>query len=375
MDIFIFYKIIAAKINGRRKKIEYLAATVSNVSLRIWIWLLSILVTGGILQLKHEGNSNMRTNGFFILFISLLLFLNCASEKQSFVFSYFKNNGEDGLHLAYSQDGFHWKSLKNDQSFLTPMVGHDKLMRDPCIIYGPDKLFHMVWTVSWHERGIGYASSANLINWSEQKYIPVMEHEPQAENCWAPEVFYDDATSQYLVFWATTIPGRFPETDNQSNDGPPKKGHNHRIYFVTTRDFKTFSKTKLFYDHGFNVIDATLIKDRGRYIMFLKDESNKPFTPQKNIRVSFAEKAIGPYSEPSAPIHGNYWAEGPTAIKIGDLFYVYFDKYRVGKYGLAVSKDLKKWQDWSNKLVMPDGLRHGTVLRVPNNIVNKLLAQ
>ncbi len=64
-------------------------------------------------------------------------------------------------------------------------------MRDPCIIRGADGLFHMVWTVSWNERTIGYASSKDLIHWSEQQAIPVMEHEPTTLNCWAPEIFYD----------------------------------------------------------------------------------------------------------------------------------------------------------------------------------------
>jgi hypothetical protein len=34
------------------------------------------------------------------------------------MFSYFKNNGKDGLHLAYSNDGYRWAALKNDESFL-----------------------------------------------------------------------------------------------------------------------------------------------------------------------------------------------------------------------------------------------------------------
>ncbi|MFT4018666.1 MAG: glycosyl hydrolase, partial [Agriterribacter sp.] len=69
------------------------------------------------------------------------------------MFSYFKGNGEDGLHLAYSRDGYSFTALNNDQSFLKPELSKDKLMRDPCIIRGADGLFHMVWTVSWHDRG------------------------------------------------------------------------------------------------------------------------------------------------------------------------------------------------------------------------------
>jgi hypothetical protein len=166
-------------------------------------------------------------------------------NNQVFMFSYFTGNGEDGLHLAYSHNGYQWKALNEGKSFLTPRVGNDKLMRDPCIIKGPEGKFHMVWTVSWGEKGIGYAWSEDLVHWSEQKYIPVMEHEPKAKNCWAPELFYDKKTEQFLIVWATTIPGRFPETDNQSNQGPPNPGNNHRLYYTTTTGFEDFSKTKI----------------------------------------------------------------------------------------------------------------------------------
>lgn len=40
-------------------------------------------------------------------------------------------------------------------------------MRDPCIIAGPDGVFHLVWTISWNEKGIGYAHSKDLIHWTD----------------------------------------------------------------------------------------------------------------------------------------------------------------------------------------------------------------
>ena len=127
----------------------------------------------------------------FLLLLTLVL-LGCnQQEAYVYLFSFFKGNGEDGLHLAASRDGFSWEALNNHQSFLKPQVGKDKLMRDPCIIKGGDGKFHMVWTVSWKEKGIGYANSTALIHWSEQKYLPVMKHETEARNCWAPELFYD----------------------------------------------------------------------------------------------------------------------------------------------------------------------------------------
>lgn len=278
-------------------------------------------------------------------------------EKKVYMFSYFKGNGEDGLHFAYSEDGYKWTTLKNDASFLTPEVGKDRLMRDPCTIKGGDGMYHMVWTVSWTDKGIGYATSKDLIHWSEQKFIPVMEHKKGTRNTWAPEITYDEVKKEYMIYWASTIIGAFPETQSKEENG-----YNHRIYYTTTKDFKTFTPTQLLYNPGFNVIDATIQKQNNKYIMFLKDETKKPV--QKNIKVAFSDNLTGPYSKASEPITGNYWAEGPTAIKINENWYVYFDKYRDKKYGAIKSKDLKHWEDISEKIEFPKGTRHGSVFKI-----------
>jgi hypothetical protein len=109
--------------------------------------------------------------------------------------------------------------------------------------------------------------------------------------------------------------------------------------------------------------------------MFLKDETDKPFTPQKNIRIAFSNNAEGPYSKPSSPISGSYWAEGPSAIKIGKEWFVYFDRFRDGKYGLIVSADLKNWKDRSEELVTPKDFRHGTVILITETILKGLTSQ
>ncbi len=282
-----------------------------------------------------------------------------------YLFSYFKDNGKDGLHLAYSYDGYRFTALKHDSSFLSPVLSKDSLMRDPCIIRGADNKFHMVWTVSWTDKGIGYASSPDLIHWSEQQYIPVMAGEDSALNCWAPEITYDAKKKIYMIYWATTIAGKFPA------DTAVERGYNHRIYYVTTKDFKKFSKTKLLYNQGFNVIDASIVPDGDRFIMFLKDETRYP--PQKNIRVATSSKLTEGYNFPSMPITGNYWAEGPTAIKIGDQWIVYFDKYRDHKYGAVTSADLIKWEDISDKIRMPQGIRHGTIFTITKNELAALM--
>lgn len=302
----------------------------------------------------------------FSLLIAAFYFGGSAQQiKEVYLFSYFMGNGEDGLHLAYSYDGLKWEALKNNTSFLKPEVGEDKLMRDPCIIAGPDGKFHMVWTVSWKEKGIGYASSSDLVHWSEQKYIPVMEHEKDAKNCWAPEVFYDENSAQFIIFWSTTIPGRFPETEKSGDEK-----YNHRMYYTLTKDFENFSKTKLFYNQGFNIIDGTLTKDGSQYILFLKNETLTP--PEKNIRIATSNKLTKNYRKASEPITGDYWAEGPTPVKIGDSWIVYFDKYRNHQMGAVRSADLKNWEDISKQISFPNGTRHGTVFRAPLTLLEQL---
>ena len=281
-----------------------------------------------------------------------------------YAFTYFTGNGEDGLHLAISADGLAWEVANGGKAVFNARAGSQKLMRDPCVIQAPDGTFHLVWTTGWDGKDIGYAWSKDLVAWTGAKTIPVMEREPEARNCWAPEVFYDDAEKRFLVFWATTIPGRFPETDGQ--DGK----NNHRIYFTTTKDFETFAPTAMLYDHGFNVIDATMMRREGRTVMFLKDETNKPFTPQKNIRVAWADKPAGPWGKPSEPISGKDWAEGPTAVTIGGQVVVYFDKYTKSRMGAVRSRDLKAWEDISDQVKFPPGTRHGTALPVSKKILD-----
>jgi len=304
----------------------------------------------------------------YLLLILVFLTFQSQGQEQVYLFSYFTDNGQDGLHLAYSHDGLKWKALKDGKSLVAPTVGNDKLMRDPFILQGKDGLFHMVWTSSWKERQIGYASSKDLINWSEQKAIPVMAHEPTAKNCWAPEMVYDPQNKNYIIFWATTIPGRHSDVASSESE----KGLNHRMYCTTTSDFQNFRPTKIFFNPDFSVIDATILPKGNTFYMFLKNENPNP--PEKNIRISKSTNALGPYPiVVSAPITGKYWAEGPTALEVNDYVYVYFDKYMEHKYGAVRSKNMKDWEDVSDKVNFPDGVRHGTAFKVSNEIFTNLI--
>ena len=325
------------------------------------------------------GRRTLRSAGgvapLALLGVALLALASAQAAPRGagpWLFSYFLDNGQDGLHLAYSRDGLAWTPLAAGRPILTPTVG-GKLMRDPCILPGPDGVYHAVWTTGWYEQGIGIAHSKDLITWSEAAFLPVMVHERQAVNAWAPEIVFDDETGQYLIFWSTTIPGRFPATDESGSVNKEGVALNHRIYRTTTRDFKEYSRAELFLDPGFNVIDATIVRDGSGYLMFLKDETLRP-EARKDIRLAVADHALGPYVLAADPISKENWVEGPTAFRAGLDMFALFDAYTRKRYEGVRSRDLKTWTSLGGELQMPAGARHGTVFAVPERTLRGLLA-
>jgi hypothetical protein len=293
-----------------------------------------------------------------LVVLSGLLFL-CSCQKQSYIFTSFREPATDGLRLAYSHDGYHWTDLK--KAFLKPEVG-GKLMRDPSIVRGPDGTFHLVWTTNWKgDKGFGYASSKDLINWSTQQFVPVMEHEPDVVNVWAPELFYDEENGEFIIIWASTIPYKFEK-------GEEDEKNNHRMYYTKTKDFVSYSKSELFIDPGFSVIDAVIVKKTAdRYVLVLKDNTR----PNRNIKVAFADQVMGPYKEVSAPFTG-FLTEGPTVQKVGKDWLIYFDQYRDKTYGVVKTRDFVTFENISTQVSIPKDHKHGTITRVSKKTLKNI---
>ncbi|MBN8729216.1 MAG: glycoside hydrolase family 43 protein [Acidobacteria bacterium] len=304
--------------------------------------------------------------------LALILTASGLFAADGLLFSFFRNNGEDGLYLATSEDGLKWTELNGGKPLIKPEVGESKLMRDPSLVRGPDGAFHMVWTTAWEGRTIGHASSKDLIHWSAQQAIEVFPAGTEVHNCWAPEIYYDAPAKEFLIVWASTIKGRFSETLGTGN-----RDLNHRLYATRTRDFRAFTPTKLFYDPGFIVIDAAIFPERvagsQRYAMVVKNETLKP--EAKNLFLTYADSLNGPWTKPTGPISGKEWAEGPSPIRIGGDWVIYFDKYRNHRYGAVRSRDGETWSDITDQIVFPAGARHGTAFRAPQSVIEGLRRQ
>ncbi|WP_370463734.1 glycoside hydrolase family 43 protein [uncultured Duncaniella sp.] len=278
-----------------------------------------------------------------------------------YMFTSFHEPADEGLRFLYSEDGIHWDSIAG--TWLAPTLG-DSIMRDPSIVVGPDSTFHLVWTIAWKgDTGFGYSSSRDLVNWSEQRRIPAMDSVVSTQNLWAPELFYDDVKGQYMVVYASCVP------DAGFDVGIEEEKNNHRLYYVTTKDFTTFSDPKLFYEPGFSCIDATLVK-RGPedYVMVVKDNTR----PNRNIKVAFAKDAEGPYTAASEPFTESF-TEGPSVAKVGDEYYIYYDTYRKFIYSAHKTSDFKTFTDVTDSISVPSGHKHGTIFRAPRSVVEKLI--
>jgi len=299
-------------------------------------------------------------NRKIIFACALLWWVTLLQAKSIYVSTSFHEPATEGLRFIYSHDGIRWDSIQG--VFLRPEVGTQKVMRDPSIVAGPDGTFHLVWTSSWRgDQGFGYSSSKDLIHWTPQRFIAT-GMDTATVNTWAPELFYDDVKRQFMVVWASCVPGRFPDYQEDHKN-------NHRLYYLTTKNFKTFSKPRLFYDPGFSAIDATLVK-RGKndYVMVVKDNSR----PMRNIKVAFAKSPYGPWSAASEPFTESF-TEGPSTAKVGDWYYIYYDSYRHKIYGAHRTKDFKTFQNQTGTVNFPVGHKHGTVFMADEQLVEGLV--
>lgn len=297
-----------------------------------------------------------------------------GAEETVYCFAYFQGGwptgGSSGVYLSYSHDGLEFLPLNDGEPiFLPPKVGEhewadhptndllrENKTRDPSIAYGPDGLFHIVWTTGIETKSIGHATSPDLVKWSTPQRIELWSASDDVSHTWAPEIFYDTAKEHYLVVWASN-PGR----------------GDLRLFYFTTVDFQSISRKQILYYNGDTVIDGAIAWDEtgNEYIMAIKDERNG----RKNIWLAHSAASSGPWECGDRPIIGKGAAvdrqlrvEGPSLIKVGRLWHLYYDRYDRGQLSVATSGDLTNWTLRIEDAALPRG-RHGTVFAAPTRSV------
>ena len=313
---------------------------------------------------------------------TLLLGLVSCSRQDAYLFTSFREPSVKGMQYLYSLDGYHWDTLGgvwmapevgNDAPYVDAFTGQEvtpkycptRVLRDPSICQGPDGTFHLVWTTQWSgSRGFGYAHSKDLIHWSQQQVIPVMP-DTATNNVWAPELFYDDVNDEYLIIWSSGInPAQYTEADRLGTNAC------HRPFYTKTKDFKTFTPAKPFYDCGFNSIDGFLVKrGEGDYVFILKDNRKPGYS---NCFCVEGPTPEGPFGNPTATFSPEY-SEGPCAIRVGEEWLIYFDVYREFRYGAVSTKDFKTFTPIDDLISVPEGHKHGTIVKISGRQLKALL--
>jgi hypothetical protein len=279
-----------------------------------------------------------------------------------YLFSYFRTEVE-ALHLAISEDGFAFEALNANRPVLVGEVNTCTL-RDPFILQADDGRFHLLATDGWKSRAIVHAQSEDLITWSRQTAIPVMEDVAGTRNVWAPEAFYGHEDGRYRIIWSSTV-------SEDLDDSP-----GHRIWACETKDFESFLPAHPFFDPGYNVIDATVAAFGDAYLMAFKDErgENRIGTDYKALRTAMSFRASGPFESVSDLVTPPL-VEGPTLYRKDDLWVMLYDHFHEHRYGASLSEDGRRWQVSEVKVVLPEGPRHGSVIEIDDKIGNSIRSQ
>lgn len=274
----------------------------------------------------------------------------------------------DGLRWAWSRNGLDW-SVSN-QIRAKPQVG-GKQMRDNSIARGPDGTYFMLWTTGDKDSGFGYASSKDLLNWSEQNMVPVDKGilAGRLREARQAQILWDKKGAQWVIIFSAEV------TDN--------KPGGWRLYAVSTKDFKNVSEPKLILDTTYRATYPNLIESKGRYYLIYRDDEKRiakissslsplgpfdvspdlesllpppaPFDPKK--------KKPTPPHDPGAPLS---WGMDVENLKLlpsgtaGDEWLVNF--FRAGKEQKHVwlkSRDLKSWSEVQPALPLSKDFRAG----------------
>ena len=307
-----------------------------------------------------------------------------SANDSAYIFTSFREPSTGGLEYLYSYDALHWDTVPgvimpptvgNESKYTDAFTGEErwptyapdkKCMRDPSITQGPDGTFHLVWTTQWSgSRGFGYSHSKDLIHWSKQTVIPVMDSIP-TNNVWAPEVFYDDSENLFFIIWSSQIsPEEYTDADRLG------KNNCHRLWYTTTRDFKKFSPAKRYYDPGFNSIDAFLLKRAQKdYVLIVKDNRKPGYS---NLFCVFGESPYGPFHSPTEKFSRTY-SEGPCSLRLPDgRWIIYFDQYHPQEYSAVTTTDFHTFTPTASEITVPAKHKHGTVIKISRRQLDKIL--
>jgi hypothetical protein len=185
---------------------------------------------------------------------------------------------------------------------------------------------------------------------------------------WAPSAVWDDATSQYYVFWSS----RLYASSDTSHTGTASLD---RIRYATTKDFVSFSAARDY----LALSDTPLIDQEfqrtgpgpNSFTRFLKNETvNRVYQESTTGGLFGTWTRVSGYVRPESPL------EGPASFADNTtpgLYHLLLDNY--AQYVPFQTSNLRS-PSWSasSTLGFPVGLKHGSVTPLTQREYNAIAA-
>ena len=200
------------------------------------------------------------------------------ADKSAYLFAHMHKSSEITC-FATSRYGNYWEDLLGGaEVFDTKANTVTGGMRDAFLYRKQDGEFMLVGTdmtskLGWTSNHImDLMLSPDLVHWTKNVKIDL----ETAENlealggitaadmtaAWAPQVIYDKATGNYVLYYSVGFPDR------------------HRIYYqLIDKDLNILTKPALYFDPGYDIIDADIVWNEAaqQYIMIYKCEKSNGF--------------------------------------------------------------------------------------------------
>ena len=182
-----------------------------------------------------------------------------APGDSAYVMGYFTESPDRvgnryALHLAVSTDGLNWTPLNQNNPVATPTAG-TRGLRDPFIMRKQTGGFIVLATdlngtdFTQQNQYIHAWDSADLRSFTGYRRLRMHS---MPTHTWAPEAFWDAARGRYGIIYSA---------ENQARDG---------IWVNHTTDFVDVGSPQLFFDPGFDVLDATVHVGSGANYLYYK---------------------------------------------------------------------------------------------------------
>lgn len=306
---------------------------------------------------------------------------------MAYLFSHFKEkitpDGEQ-IYFSLSRDGLHWEELAGGEPILTAKKG-EKGCRDIETVRLQDGSFVILTTdlsiayrmddqgrVDWKQvnrtgsKCLRLYRSPDLMHFGEEELIDFGRED---FGCmWAPEVYCEKETGEYLIHWGSTV-----AADDYIHMA---------IYGSVTKDFRTFSRPKLFFEKENEILDTHLRKTDGIYHLFYKNADS----PAMNMHAT-SKALFGPYEHDEAfeqymatlEKPGSY--EAPTTFTLPDgrwcLMLDFFgcEKAKMGYVPfISPAPGDSHFRMAKESFRFPYGFKHGGVLEISDEEYEALKA-